>query len=153
MEYLQFSFWFIVVHIGAYWLAGVISYPLFYKPFWEGDHPLFEPFLRTRSNAEEWKHVMIWLIPAQLIRALLMSIVLYPILAPLGELSFILRFAFLGGLMFVYADLASAVPFSNTIEGIVYMKARFVRGVFWKMQFEGLIYSLVMGFFVGWFLF
>ena len=28
--------------------------------------------------------------------------------------------------MFVYADFASAIPFSNTIEGIVYLKKEFV---------------------------
>ncbi len=83
-----------------------------------------------------------------------MSIVLYPILEPLGDLPFGLRFAFLGGLMLVYADLASAVPFSNTIEGLVYMKKPFVRkDVFWTIESEAILYSLIFGFFSSWLLF
>jgi len=55
--------------------------------------------------------------------------------------------------MFVYADLASAVPFSNTIEGIVYMKRRFIQEAFWKTQVESVIYATTMGVFAGLYLF
>jgi hypothetical protein len=48
--------------------------------------------------------------------------------------------------MFVYADFACAVPFSNTIEGLIYLKKDFVYPkVFWIIQFVSLIYSLLFG--------
>ena len=93
------------------------------------------------------------LIPSQLIRAILMSLVLYPILPFLKELSFETQFIFMASLMFVYADFASAIPFSNTIEGIVYLKKEFVRqSVFWTIQLEAILYSLMFGLLSAWIL-
>lgn len=94
------------------------------------------------------------LIPSQFIRGILMSLVLYPILPFLGELSFGLQFLFMSSLMFVYADFSSAVPFSNTIEGLVYLKKEFVRNrVFWTIQLEAIIYSVMFGILSAWILF
>ena len=82
-----------------------------------------------------------------------MSVVLYPVLGGLGELSFGMRFLFLGGLMFVYADFCSAIPFSNTLEGLIYMKPEFVkRKVFWTIQMEAVIYSVLFGLAASWLL-
>lgn len=56
--------------------------------------------------------------------------------------------------MFVYLDLCSACPFSNTIEGLVYMKKRFVeKSVFLKITSEALVYSLLFGGLGAWLLF
>jgi hypothetical protein len=114
MQYLQFSFWFIVIHTVAYTAAGAIALQLS-KELYEEKNRLLD-YLRDMSDPAESGHVSKWFIPAQLVRGLLLSIVLYPILGLLGELSFALRFLFLAGLMFVYTDLAAAVPFSHNIE-------------------------------------
>jgi hypothetical protein len=83
-----------------------------------------------------------------------MSAVLWPLLGAIGELGFGLRAAVLGGLMFVYADLASAIPFPNTIEGLVYLRARFVgASTFWRLQSEAVIYSVLFGLAAAWLLF
>lgn len=42
-------------------------------------------------------------------------------------MTFEIQFIFMASLMFVYADFASAIPFSNTMEGIVYLKKEFVK--------------------------
>jgi hypothetical protein len=90
----------------------------------------------------------------QFIRALLMSFVLYPILPYLQELSFGMQFLFMSSLMFIYADFSSAIPFSNTIEGFVYLKKKFVeKNVFWTIQFEAIIYSIMFGLLSAWLLF
>ena len=94
------------------------------------------------------------LLPSQFIRGVLMSVVLYPVLPYLEELSFGMQFLFTGGLMFVYADFSSAVPFSNTIEGLVYLKREFVeKKVFWTIQLESIIYSILFGLLSAWLLF
>jgi ABC-type antimicrobial peptide transport system permease subunit len=55
--------------------------------------------------------------------------------------------------MFVYADFASAIPFSNTIEGIVYLKKEFVKKrVFWTIQLEAILYSIMFGLLSAWLL-
>lgn len=85
-------------------------------------------------------------LPLQLLRGLVLSIVLYPILELLGDLSYPLRFVFLAGLMFVYTDFASAVPFPHNLEGVIYMKERYLKkSAFWKLQFEMIIFSLLFG--------
>ena len=45
--------------------------------------------------------------------------------------------------MFVYADLASAVPFPNTLEGLVYLQPPYVsRPVFLRISVEAVVYSV-----------
>jgi hypothetical protein len=152
MQYLQFSFWFIIIHTVAYTAAGAIALQLS-KDLYEEKNRLLD-YLRNMSDPAESGHVTKWFIPAQLVRGLLLSIVLYPILGLLGELSFALRFLFLAGLMFVYTDLAAAVPFSHNLEGFVYLKSRYVkRDLLWKLYLEMVIYSLIFGAAAGWFLF
>ncbi len=64
-----------------------------------------------------------------------------------------MQFIFMATLMFVYADFASAVPFSNTIEGVVYMKKEFVeKRVFWTIQLEAILYSAMFGLLSAWIL-
>jgi len=111
-------------------------------------------YLRDMSVEDERKHVQKWVFPSQLLRGLLISVVLYPVLAPLGEIAFGLRFAFLTGLMFVYTHLACAAPGPDNIEGFVYLKERFFKkSAFLKFQFEMIIYSLILGFVTSYFLF
>ena len=153
MEYIKFSFLFFIVHTLAYYIAGFINYQ-FSKKLYGGRDQLYKSFLRNMSDPKEVSGVNKKIIPVQLVRAVLMSVVLYPVLGTLSELPFGLRFAFMGGLMFVYADFCSAIPFSNTLEGVIYMKPEFVqRKVFWMIQMEAVIYSLLFGLGSAWFLF
>lgn len=152
MQYLLFSVLFVVVHMGAYLLAGALAYRIS-ADLYQGETRLLD-FLKDMSNEQQNSRVAKLVFPAQLLRALLMSVVLYPLLGPLGELSFALRAAFLAGLMFVYTDFACAIPFPHNVEGFVYLKDRYLSwGSFWKLQFEMAIYSLLFGLAAGWFLF
>lgn len=153
MEYITFVAGFAAIHLGAYILAGVITQQ-FSREYYAGPAAVFAPFLRDMSDPRESAIVTRRMVPAQLLRGLLMALVLVPILAALGELPGALRVAFLGGLMFVYADLSSAVPFSNTIEGWVYMKRQFVQPrVVLRVQAEAVLYSVIFGAVAGWLLF
>ena len=154
MEYVWFSVGFFLIHLGAYVIAGVLNQQLLSKELYGGEHALFAPFFRNMDDPAEARRSGRLMVPAQLTRALLMSVVLYPILGSLGELPYGLRFAFLAGLMFVYADFASATPFSNNIEGIVYLKPKFTtRDVFLRIQSEAVVYSLLFGAIAAWLLF
>lgn len=152
MIYIKFTLVFFVIHLVCYLIAGVIDLQ-FAKRLYAGKHRLFQSFFRDMDDKEEsWKITKL-LVPSQLLRAILMSVVLYPVLPLLSDLSFPMQFLFMGGLMFVYADFASAIPFSNTIEGLVYLKKEFVRKrVFWTIQLEAIIYSVLFGFLAAWLL-
>jgi hypothetical protein len=154
MRYLWFSLGFFLIHLGAYVVAGVLNQQLLSKHLYGGENALLAPFFRDMEKTEEQRRSGRLMVPAQLTRALLMSVVLYPLLVPIGELPYGLRFAFLGGLMFVYADLASATPFSNNIEGLVYLKPEFTTwDVFLRIQSEAVVYSLLFGGVTAWLLF
>jgi hypothetical protein len=153
VDYVWFSVWFTLIHLGAYIVAGVVSLR-FTRDLYQGDDALFAPFLRDVGDPAEKQRQGIVMWPAQMARGVLMSLVLYPILTPLTELSFPMRFGFLAALMLVYTDIAAATPFSNNIEGLVYMKRRFVRpNVFWRIQSEAVVYSLLFAGFAAWLVF
>ena len=47
----------------------------------------------------------------------------------------------------------SAIPFSNTLEGILYLKKEFVKKrVFWTIQLEAILYNIMFGLLSAWFL-
>ena len=152
IDYIYFSLLFFIIHLVCYVIAGVIDLQLA-KKMYSGKNRIFKSFFRDMEDDKENKRIAKLLIPSQFIRAIFMSLVLYPILPLLKDLSFEIQFIFMASLMFVYADFASAIPFSNTIEGIVYLKKEFVKKrVFWTIQLEAILYSLMFGLLSAWFL-
>jgi hypothetical protein len=152
MEYIKFSLLFVLVHTGAYLVAGLLAYRIS-RDLYHGENRLLD-FLKDMSDESENARVAKLALPLQFLRGLLLSIVLYPIMGLLGELSYLLRFIFLASLMYVYTDFASAIPFPHNIEGFIYLKERYLKkSAFWKLQFEMIIFSLLFGLVSGWFLF
>jgi hypothetical protein len=152
MKYLMFTIGFVIIHAASYTLAGALALK-FSKDLYEEKERLLD-WIRNMSDESDKKHVEKWFLPAQIIRGIFLSIVLYPILDPLSEISYLLRVMFLGSLMFIYADLASAVPFPHNIEGFVYMKSKYMdilsKG---KLYLEMAIYSIVFAVLASRFLF
>lgn len=74
-EYLIFSLLFILVHTISYYVSGAINYR-FTKDIYTGEDSLSTYFLRDTSKEEEAKRIGKLLIPAQILRAFLMSVVL-----------------------------------------------------------------------------
>ncbi|MFW5792957.1 MAG: hypothetical protein ACOCWC_01635 [Bacteroidota bacterium] len=152
MTYVIFSFLFFAIHLACYIMAGVIDFQLS-KKFYSGKNRLYKSFFRDMDDKKESMRIAKLMLPSQFVRGIIMSMVLYPILPFLGELSFGMQFVFMASLMFVYADFASAIPFSNTIEGFVYLKKEFVeKRVFWTIQLEAIMYSIMFGLLSAWLL-
>ncbi|MFW6104763.1 MAG: hypothetical protein ACOC6I_02865, partial [Candidatus Bipolaricaulota bacterium] len=149
MDYLFFSLAFMGLHVLAYMGAGMIAYN-FSSDLYQGKERLMD-FLIDPEEEGEGSFTLRKVIPAQIIRGLIMSVVLYPVLGYLSEISFLTQFLFFGGLMFVYTDLSSADPFPSSIEGWVYMKKDYLsKKAFWKFQTEMIIYSGIFGLMVAW---
>ena len=152
MEYLWFTLWFTLLHTMAYTVAGAIALNVSGDLYTERARTL--DFLRNMSDVEESGHVQRWFLPAQVVRGVVLSVVLYPVLGPLGDLSFPLRFAFFAGLFFVYLDFASSVPFINNVEGFVYFRRRYLAiSRFWKLYLETVLYAVLLATGVAWLLF
>lgn len=152
MTYLSFSFWFTVIHIVAYFIAGMLALKICSSTY-EGESRVMD-YHRDVTKEEEKGHVAKWVLPAQIVRGLLMSLVLYPILGALGELSLVLRILFLIGLMFIYHHLCCVSPGPDNLEGLVYMRKRYIqRSSFLTFQFEMIIYPLLFAIAAGYLLF
>jgi hypothetical protein len=148
MEYLKFSLLFTLVHALAYTIAGAIALG-FSKDIYE-TKDRHATFLRDMSNEEESRHVSRYFLPAQIVRGLLMSLVLLPLLPSITALSFGVKVAFFSGLMFIYTHLAAVSPFLDNIEGLVYFKEKYlVRKFFLKFQVEMILYSVLFGLLIG----
>jgi len=149
MQYLRFLGFFILSHFVSYMAAGVISYR-FSKDLYEGENRLLD-FLKDMANDQENAEVAKYSLPAQILRGLLLSVVFLPVLDAIGSVTFLNRAIFFASLMFIYTDLASAMPFPDTIEGFVYLKKKYLQAsAFWKMQIEMIIYSILFGLLVSW---
>ncbi len=144
-DYIRFVIVIIIAHTIAYLFAGGISYQFITKEFWEEPNSLLSAYLRTPVNVELWNYAMIWQIPGQLLRSLLIGLVLLPIHSSLKEWLVFKKFLFFSGLLFVLTHLSSAVPSPANIEGLVYMRPEFIQLGFIKMQPEMILYSIIAG--------
>ncbi|MFW6055974.1 MAG: hypothetical protein ACOC9B_01510 [Chloroflexota bacterium] len=144
MEYLLFSFWFVLIHMFSYTIAGVVALR-FSDDLYRGTDRLYD-FLKDMADECERAHVQRRFLPAQALRGLLFSVVFYPVMDALEGLPFVALFLFVFGLMFIFTDMASASPFPHNIEGFVYMKERYRGRVsLWKLYSETFAYSLLTG--------
>lgn len=122
MNYLFFSLAFMGLHTFAYMGAGMVAFNIS-SDLYQGKGRILD-FLVDPEEEGGSGSTLKKVIPAQIVRGLIMSVVLYPILGFLGEISFLAQFLFFGGLTFIYTDLSSADPFPSNLEGLVYMKKR-----------------------------
>lgn len=143
--YIRFLIVIVAAHTIAYLIAGGIAYQLITKELWERPNSLLSLYLRTPGDSELWEYAMIWQIPGQLLRALLIGLVLIPLQSSLKEWSGLKKFLFFSGLLFVLTHLSSAVPSPANIEGLVYMRPEFIQLGFVKMQPEMILYSIIAG--------
>ncbi|MFW6040521.1 MAG: hypothetical protein ACOC85_01655 [Thermoplasmatota archaeon] len=146
IKYLIFSLGFIITHTFIYIIAGIVTYPLVHK-----GHPIYDYYLRKEEEEKGWSKAMRLLLPAQLLRGFLFSLVLYPIMGYMNEFSLLMSFLFLFGLLYVFSGFASHIPFPGNIEGSVYVREKFQKS-WWKFHIEDLIYCPIVAFVVAWFL-
>lgn len=142
MNNLVFIFVFTLSHLTAYTVAGVIALNIS-QDIYKSRNRLCN-FLRDMDDSEESSHVKKYFFPAQLIRGILMASVLLPLLNSISALSFLEKFIFFSGLMFVFTHFAAVSPFIDNIEGFVYFKNKYLqKKAFLKFQLEMIIYSLL----------
>ncbi len=85
VEYIKFVLFFILAHTVSYTIAGAIALSIS-KDIYESKSRHCD-FLRDMSYKDESKHVSMYFIPAQILRGLLMSIILFPLLSSIANLS------------------------------------------------------------------
>ena len=135
-----------VVQAVTYIVAGIIAYPLFTRQFFEGASPLLAPLMRLPSEPEQWSHVVRWMLPAQILRGILLAGALYPFLSALQSWSFAKRFLAMASLYIVIGQWSSPVAGASTIEGWLILRPEFTTPqVVLSVIPEGLIQGLGFG--------
>jgi hypothetical protein len=145
-SFLQFAAKVTVVQAVTYIVAGMVAYPLFTGRLFEGDSPLVAPLMRLPSEPELWRHVTVWMLPAQLLRGVLLAGALYPFLPTLQSWGFFKRFLSLASLYVVVGQWTSPVAGASTIEGWVILRPEFTTpDVVMRVVPEGLMQGLAFG--------
>jgi len=128
-----------VAHVVTYFALGAIAYLLLTKSFYLGENQIFSTFMRTEAEPDLWRHVMIWFIPGQVLRGLLMASVLYPFFDTLREWAYFKRCLSIAGLYLVLGFWAATVAAPGTIEGLIYMRPEITFAAHMKVQPEILL--------------
>lgn len=121
-RFLTFTAKVTTAHVVSYFVVGASAYQLLTKPFYEGTDPVFATFMRTPAEPELWKHAMVWFLPGQVLRGVLIAAVLYPFFDTLRRWSWRQRFLSIAGLYLVLGFWASAVAAPGTIDGLIYLR-------------------------------
>ncbi len=143
-RFVNFALKLVVSHTVTYFVVGAVAYQLLTKPLYIGEQAVMATFMRTEAEPELWRHVMVWFLPAQILRGLLMALVLYPLLDTLIGWNWTKRFLVIAGIYLVFGFWASTVAAPGTIEGLVYLRPEFTPSVHLTMQPEIIAQGLLM---------
>jgi hypothetical protein len=144
-RFLSFALKVTVAQVVSYFIVGAIAYQALTRQFYEGAHPLFATFMRTPAEPDLWRHAMIWFIPGQVLRGLLIAAALYPFFETLQGWGFRKRCWAISGLYLGLGFWASAVAAPGTIEGMVYLRPEITPRVHALVQPEILAQGLALG--------
>ena len=122
-RFLTFAGKVTVVLLVATFGVGLIAYPLLTKDMFEAPDSVLAKIFRTQAEPELWNAVYIWILPVQIVRALLIALVLYPFYDTLNEWRYGKRFLSIAGLLVLLGHLAGS---SGIIEGLYMMRPEFV---------------------------
>ncbi len=135
---------FATVHTTTYWIVGMIAYQLFTKDFYIGENAVFSSFMVTQEDGELWNKVLVWIVPGQILRGILIGLVLYPFYSLLNSWTYQKRFLAIASIYIVIGFWASAVAAPGTIDGIIYMRPEITIMTHLKVQIEIIIQGLLM---------
>ena len=135
-----------IAHILTYYVIGALAYEFITKQFYQGAAPAFA-FMRTESEPALWSHVMLWMLPGQVARGILMGLALLPFVAVLLKQSPPIRALTISLVYFVFAHLSAAGPTTSNIEGFIYFRPEyFTLKTFMFTQPEIILQALALGF-------
>lgn len=135
----------------TYLSVGAACYQLITKRFYLGGDPTQFSYLRTELDAASWAHTNAWIIPAVLLRGLLISVALTPFLTAMRSGSRLKVGLAIAGIVYLLGSLAAGAPSPSNIEGFVYMRPEyFSLESFLLTQPEMIIQALFFGFGLAW---
>ena len=135
---------FATVHTITYLIVGMIAYPLLTKDFYIGENAVFSSFMVTQEDGELWNNVLVWILPGQLLRGILIGLAFYPFYSVLNSWTYQKRFLTIFSIYTIIGFWASTVAAPGTIDGMIYMRPEITLMTHFKVQPEILIQGLLL---------
>jgi hypothetical protein len=149
-KFVRFSGRVIVAHVVTYIGVGVLAYVFLTHQFFEPEG-LAAQVMRTPADPHLWSHVTRWMLPAQVLRGLLIALVLFPFVPTLLAWGYWKRATALVGLYVVLGQWASTVAGSGTIEGWLVLRPEFTEPrIVWGAMAEGLVQGTTLAAWLAW---
>ncbi|TGN10904.1 hypothetical protein EHS11_06890 [Leptospira ilyithenensis] len=121
------------------------------KSYYEGDNPVFATFLITEKNPTEWAIAMTWLLPFQILHALVFVFFLILIWDWFAAQNFTKRFLTVFWLKGLVGGIASIGPSPGNLEGFLFFLSSVTTSIHLLVAFEVLLQSALTAFvFVFW---
>jgi hypothetical protein len=112
-----------VVLLVMTFVVGLFAYPLLTKELFVSPDSVFAKIYRTQAEPELWNAVYVWILPVQIVRALLIALILYPFYDTLNGWEYWQRFISIAGLLVVLGHLAGS---SGIIKSLYMLRPEFV---------------------------
>ena len=122
----------------------MIAYPLLTKDFYIGENAVFSSFMVTQEDGELWNNVLVWILPGQLLRGILIGLAFYPFYSVLNSWTYQKRFLTIFSIYTIIGFWASTVAAPGTIDGMIYMRPEITLMTHFKVQPEILIQGLLL---------
>jgi hypothetical protein len=143
-NFLNFSGKLIVVHVVTYYTIGALAYRLITWRFYTGLKSVFSSFMVMQTDPVLWPKVMIWILPGQILRGLLMAVALYPFFDILCKWKYLKRWIVIAGIYIIFGFWASCVAAPGTIDGMIYMRPEITSEVHLLVQPEIILQGLLL---------
>jgi|GEM_PF-6843151 hypothetical protein len=140
---LKIIFSYLICHLISYFILSVPYYHFVMKKYYVGDKAVFQSFLITENQQELWSQVLTYIVPIQILNAVLFATLILLIFDWFRSQTILKSFFFLFWSKTIINGLLSISPGPGTLEGILFllpsvtMKIHFL--VFMEMVFQGLI--------------
>lgn len=147
---IRFTLKFTTALVLVYLVVGNLFFNFVSKEYYQGSQPVFSKFLISPSDSLHWSEVLIWMIPVQIIRGLLIGCVLYSLKPLLDSKNYIHKSWILFSHYFVLSGLAAISPSVGNLEGMLFLQ----NFISWKIHLtilsEILIQSLSVALIFSW---
>lgn len=111
----------IVVHVLVYAVVHFISYELWLATFYNSSEGKLSLFLRNPEDSTVWAHVWRWILPAQILRGLLLGIALSPFYIFLKQMKRSKRFLVLFFVFLLLGAWGSYIAGPGNLEGLLHL--------------------------------
>jgi hypothetical protein len=119
---IRFILKFTAVSVLVYLGVASFYFNLVTKDYYMGSQPLFSPFLISPNDTLSWEEAMVWMLPTQILRGLLIGFTFSLIREYLEMKNYAQKMLIIFSFYFLLSGLASVSPAVGNLEGMLFFK-------------------------------